>query len=329
LPKNQAPGHEEESLDKIIEDILKAVASEKRSGMAPVSIGQSTINNTRLVVMPLKPYNDWAVAVSEHPVTNKQYANFLKNVKSDLLDEIIHNHVSQKIHVDYLKSNFQKPCGKLMEEGRENDIFYPDTDERFNHRDNPVVCVSLIEALGYVSWLNSELNFTGYIFTLVSPALWRFAAFGRPGNNTYTVDTITQQHLVHKAAHPSPVSRKGERSNALGLSDMFGNVWEWCEPDVAERDDDETDGTAPGHKKTTAEIAGGGYLYDLEHISPFLSSEMLENEIFTRRSDLGFRIAALVNTKNMGPKEKEQLNAVEADATQYVEQYFNRNYKYY
>jgi len=77
------------------------------------------------------------------------------------------------------------------------------------------------------------------------------------------------------------------------------------------------------------EIAGGGYPYDLSLISPFLDAEMLEGDLFTKRSDLGFRIAALVNVKNLQPKIKEQLMAADDSASKYVEYYFNRNYKYY
>jgi len=331
LKDSNISSSEKHSLDSIIENIMKVVvANEKRAHVNMPSIEYTTINNTKLVTLPLRPYNGWTVAIGQHPVTNKQYGNFLKNVKNDILDDILHNHVSEKININYLKSNFHTPCGKLMEDGKEHEPFFPLEDDRFNKPDNPVVCISLIEALGYVSWLNSVLNFNGFIFTLISPELWRYAAFGTNDNKSYTIEDSTQTSMVHKAPFPVPVSRTDERINALGLSDMFGNVWEWCEPEITNRDEgNETGNVSDEPIKTKAEIAGGGYPYDLDFIAPFLSSELLDEGILTRRSDIGFRIAALVNVKNLPPKEKEELMSSENSATSFVEQYFNRNYKYY
>lgn len=78
---------------------------------------------------------------------------------------------------------------------------------------HPVTCVSWDDAQAYVSWLSTR---TGAAYRLPSEAEWGRAAAesqagchrGRTGNSV-----------------PCPVGSYG--SNAAGLSDMVGNVWEW------------------------------------------------------------------------------------------------------
>ncbi len=86
---------------------------------------------------------------------------------------------------------------------------FPQTDR------HPVTCVSWDDAQEYVSWLSRR---TGATYRLPTEAEWERAAAGsQPGCDRLGRGT--------RPDGTCPVGSHG--SNAAGLSDMVGNVWEW------------------------------------------------------------------------------------------------------
>jgi len=102
----------------------------------------------------------------------------------------------------------------------------------------PVESVSWNDAKDFCARLKQR---TGKAYRLPSEAEWEYAA--RAGTTTPFAfgETITPQIVNYNGAYPYASAPKGEYrektvpvgslgvANAFGLSDLHGNVWEWCE----------------------------------------------------------------------------------------------------
>src|SRR5207249_2439795 len=102
----------------------------------------------------------------------------------------------------------------------------------------------------------------------------------------------------HRSVAPAAIDLVGNRSNACGISDLIGNVWEWCAgyridslPTVASFILKSRQQMIYEHAGEPA-LRGGSFLDDLSKIRPFLPARMLKKQGQTRHSDLGFRIMA-------------------------------------
>ena len=133
--------------------------------------------------------------------------------------------------------------------------FFPQTDR------HPVAYVSWDDAQEYVSWLSRT---TGETYRLPTESEWGSAAAGsqRGCDTERTGNTGT-----------CPVGTYG--TNAAGLSDMVGNLWEWTE-DCWEGDCDRR------------VLRGGSWIYFAEDLRPGTRSW---NDTGFRHDFIGFRVA--------------------------------------
>lgn len=118
-------------------------------------------------------------------------------------------------------------------------------DERGNIRDEssldyPVIHVSWNDAQAYCDWLSQE---TGNKYRLPSEAEWEYAARG--GKNTksfkYSGSNKIDEVAWYKVNNESKIHKVGQlAANELGLYDMSGNAWEWCNDIYCKYDSDPT-----------------------------------------------------------------------------------------
>ena len=91
---------------------------------------------------------------------------------------------------------------------------------------HPVVCVNWDDASTYVYWLSVK---TGHEYRLLTEAEWEYAA--RAGTTTpyHFGRMILGNQANYNNNNEGTVVVGSYPSNAFGLHDMHGNVWEWVE----------------------------------------------------------------------------------------------------
>ncbi|MDX2247207.1 MAG: SUMF1/EgtB/PvdO family nonheme iron enzyme [Bacteroidia bacterium] len=133
-----------------------------------------------------------------------------------------------------------------------------------NEWNHPVIHVSWNDAKAYCDWLSKE---TGQQWRLPTEAEWEYAAGGGSEQRTIYAGTNNESELGEYAWYTKTTNDKGTRpvgqkkTNRLGLYDMSGNVWEWCN-DWYE-DYSSSDISDPqGSEKGTSRVLRGGSWYD-------------------------------------------------------------------
>lgn len=100
--------------------------------------------------------------------------------------------------------------------------------------DHPVVHVSWNDATAYCQWLSQK---TGQTYRLPTEAEWEYAARGVKNSSYFQVGSNILDEIAWYASNSAlkthPVGQK--KANELGLYDMIGNVYEWCQDSYKDR----------------------------------------------------------------------------------------------
>ncbi len=92
--------------------------------------------------------------------------------------------------------------------------------------DHPVVCVHWLDAVDYAQWLAKA---TSQPYRLLSEAEWEYACRATTTTAYNTGDAITRAQANFGSNEKGTTPVRKYPPNLWGLSDMHGNVWEWCQ----------------------------------------------------------------------------------------------------
>lgn len=164
---------------------------------------------------------------------------------------------------------------------------------------HPVVLVTYADAVAFCKWVARK---TGRACSLPTEAQWEYACRAGTTSRFYSGDS---DENAARIAWIKTNAGKGTRpvgeleANAFGLSDMSGNVYEWCETQYA--------AYVPGGgvqgpmDKPRRVLRGGSWLKDAKHVR---SAARARNTPGSRNADNGFRVV-------MGAAEAQKPPVVE------------------
>lgn len=175
-------------------------------------------------------------------------------------------------------ANWEYPLGKTKPKSIDN---------------HPVTHVSWNDAKAYANWVGKRLP---------SEFEWEYAA-KNGGNSTYAWGETVLLNGVHMAnvwqgnsvkennaldgfLLTSPVGLFGETS--AGLTDMAGNVWQWCENSYASYPGNPNQESSVPNVKSTR---GGSFMFDQALEKSFTTTFRAKNSTDTSLFNTGFRCA--------------------------------------
>lgn len=156
--------------------------------------------------------------------------------------------------------------------------------------DYPMYYVSWEEAQAFCQELSRK---TGKTYTLPTEAQWEYAARGGKKSEgtkysgSWSIDAVAW-YDGNSGSSTHPVGTK--RPNALGLYDMSGNVWEWCQDwygDYRTYDTQNPTGASSGSSRV---LRGGGWFGIAGHCR--VSYRYYRNPS-DRGNNYGFRLVLL------------------------------------
>jgi formylglycine-generating enzyme required for sulfatase activity len=131
---------------------------------------------------------------------------------------------------------------------------------RFRGDNLPVERVSWNDVQEFIRRLNEQ---TGKNYRLPTEAEWEYAARGGASSNNYKYSGSNNigdvaWYFDNSGRKTHPVGSK--RANELGLYDMSGNVWEWCQDWYGNySSDSQTNPSGPASSGSSRVFRGGGW----------------------------------------------------------------------
>lgn len=192
IDKVIAPYKPESQEDKEIEPMLPEMA------VIPAGTYLRGSNNGGRDEMPRHSIHLNSFAIDVHPVTNEEFVLFLEAMGGE-------KDVNNSDIIRLRESRIKRSGGKLLIES--------------GYARHPVVGVTWYGAVAYAKWVGKRLP---------TEAEWEVASYGgREDFNFPTGNQLEKTEANFFSSDTTPV--ESYPPNGLGLYDMAGNVYEWCQ----------------------------------------------------------------------------------------------------
>ncbi|MBV6439095.1 MAG: TIR domain-containing protein [Haliscomenobacteraceae bacterium CHB4] len=223
--------------------------------------------------LPLHQVTVSDFAIGTYPVTNEQFVAFLNEEGNQKEGDV------EWINLSGSWGLLEKCRISRAESGR----FEVET----NYKNHPVTYVSWYGAKAFCRWLSRK---TGKMYRLPIEAEWEFAARGGSygkGLKFAGSNDLSEVGWYRKnsAEHTYLIGQK--KPNELGLFDMSGNVWEWCEDWFSSYDSYLRTNPSGPDKGSQKVHRGGSWLSPAQFCRVADRGKANPEE---RRSNIGFRI---------------------------------------
>ena len=201
--------------------------------------------------------------LGKHTVTNREFLGFLDEIKSP-------GDADGAAFIDIRNKNnpiVLDEDGFACKSGYEN---------------HPVTYVNWLGARAYCDWLSRK---TGLAIRLPREAEWQYAAMGPDRLKWSLGDSFNRDDYISGQDGPEPVD--SGRPSALGLFNVTGNVFEWCEDEYGFRlaAEDEND-----ILRRNRVIKGGAFI--LRDSANFRNAKRFSCDQRSCLFSIGFRVAA-------------------------------------
>lgn len=156
--------------------------------------------------------------------------------------------------------------------------------EKYHSPDMPVIGVSWYEAVAFARWLTDQSSDGTYTYSLPTEEQFQLVQQGSTGqlfawgNDADPQKCNCSESLI---GTPTPVKTYAQFSNAYGVVDLTGNVWEWCLNKWDQPEDTEANGSV-------RRVVKGGSWFDPIYMGS--SRARYRDEPNYRANDIGFRL---------------------------------------
>ncbi len=139
---------------------------------------------------------------------------------------------------------------------------------KWKWKDNhPIVNVTWQDAQAYCKWLSKK---TGDKYTLPTEAQWEYAAKGGNKSKNYKYsgsNNVNEVAWYDETTHEQGTKAVGTlKANELGIFDMSGNAWEWCN-DYFGKYTKSTQTNPKGIANSPFKVIRGGSWYYIEYLA--------------------------------------------------------------